>query len=59
MASVTGAAPPVKALRSSSLTIRARLVTGDDLRDFTGGAAPITYATARSAPRPPPDLFRW
>ncbi len=37
---------------------RARLVTGADLRDFTGGAAAITDATARSAPRPPPDLFR-
>ena len=37
---------------------RARVVTGQDLRDFTGGAAPITDATARSAPRPPPDLFR-
>jgi hypothetical protein len=37
---------------------RARLVAGDDLRDFTGGAAPVTDATARRAPRPPPDLFR-
>lgn len=37
---------------------RARLVSGEALRDFTGGAAPITDATARSAPRPPPDLFR-
>lgn len=37
---------------------RARLVSGDDLRDFTGGAAPVTDATAQSAPRPPPDLFR-
>ena len=37
---------------------RARLVTGQDLRDFTGGAAPVTDATAQSAPRPPPDLFR-
>ena len=37
---------------------RARLVTGDALRDWTGGAAPVTDATARSAPRPPPDLFR-
>ena len=37
---------------------RARLLTGEDLRDFTGGAAAITDATARSAPRPPPDLFR-
>ena len=37
---------------------RARLVCGDDLRDFTGGATPVTDATAQSAPRPPPDLFR-
>ena len=37
---------------------RARLVSGEDLRDFTGGAAPVTDATAQSAPRPPPDLFR-
>ena len=37
---------------------RARLVTGDALRDFTGGAAVVTDATAQSAPRPPPDLFR-
>lgn len=37
---------------------RARLVSGDDLRAFTGGAKPVTDATAQSAPRPPPDLFR-
>lgn len=37
---------------------RARLVSGDDLVAFTGGAAPVTDATAQSAPRPPPDLFR-
>jgi spermidine synthase len=37
---------------------RARLVTGDALREFTGGAAVVTDATAQSAPRPPPDLFR-
>ena len=37
---------------------RARLVNGRALRDFTGGAAAITDATARAAPRPPPDLFR-
>ncbi len=36
---------------------RARLVSGQDLRDFTGGAAPVTDANARSSPRPPPDLF--
>jgi hypothetical protein len=37
---------------------RARLMSGDELRRFTGGAAAVTDATAQSAPRPPPDLFR-
>ena len=37
---------------------RARIVSGEDLSAFTGGAAPVTDATARSAPRPPPELFR-
>jgi spermidine synthase len=51
---------PVEALvrRASRAAGRARVVSGDALRDFTGGAAAITDATARSAPRPPPDLFR-
>jgi len=44
--------------RASRAAGRARLVTGGDLRDFTGGAAPVTDATARTSPRPPPDLFR-
>ena len=44
--------------RAARASGRARVVTGTDLRDFTGGAAPITDATARSAPRPPADLFR-
>lgn len=44
--------------RVSRAAGRARLVSGDALRDFTGGAAPVTDATAQSAPRPPPDLFR-
>lgn len=44
--------------RVSRAAGRARLVGGDDLRAFTGGAAPVTDATAQSAPRPPPDLFR-
>jgi hypothetical protein len=44
--------------RVSRAAGRARLVSGDDLRAFTGGAAPVTDATAQSAPRPPPDLFR-
>ncbi len=44
--------------RASRAAGRARLVSGQDLRTFTGGAAPVTDATARTAPRPPPDLFR-
>lgn len=37
---------------------RARVVEGEELVRFTGGAAPVTDATAREAPRPPADLFR-
>ncbi len=44
--------------RTARAAGRARVVYDQDLRDFTGGAAPVTDATARSAPRPPPDLFR-
>lgn len=36
---------------------RARVVSGDDARDFTGGAKPVTDATAKDAPSPPPDVF--
>lgn len=51
---------PVEALsrRASRAAGRARVVSGEDLVQFTGGAAAVTDATARSAPRPPPDLFR-
>jgi hypothetical protein len=51
---------PVEALvrRASRAAGRARVVTGQDLAAFAGGAAPVTDATARAAPRPPPDLFR-
>ncbi len=55
------AAPlPVEALLRTTARAagRARVVHGDDLLAFTGGAPAITDATARSAPRPPPDLFR-
>jgi spermidine synthase len=44
--------------RASRAAGQARLVTGDDLVRFTGGAAPVTDATAREAPQPPADLFR-
>lgn len=36
---------------------RARVVSGDGVRDFTGGAKPVTDATAATAPTPPPDVF--
>ena len=51
---------PVDALvrRAARAAGRARVVSGDDLVQFTGGAPAVTDATARSAPRPPPDLFR-
>ena len=48
----------VLARRAARAAGRARVVSGDALVDFTGGAAPVLDATARSAPRPPPDLFR-
>jgi spermidine synthase len=35
----------------------ARVVHGDDLVTFTGGARPVTDARARPSPAPPPDLF--
>lgn len=44
--------------RASRAAGRARVVDGQALRDFTGGASPVTDATARAAPRPPADLFR-
>jgi hypothetical protein len=37
---------------------RARVLSGDAVRDFTGGAKPVTDATAADAPVPPADLFR-
>lgn len=54
------AALPLDALtrRAARAAGPARLVTGTGLRDFTGGAAPVTDATARAAPRPPENLFR-
>ena len=54
------AALPVAALtrRVSRAAGRARLVEGPELVAFTGGAAAVTDATAREAPRPPADLFR-
>jgi len=36
---------------------RARVVSGDGVRDLTGGARAVTDATAAEAPKPPPDVF--
>jgi spermidine synthase len=44
--------------RASRAAGRARVVTGEDLVQFSGGAGAVTDASARAAPRPPPDLFR-
>ena len=44
--------------RSTRAIGRARVVSGDDVRDFTGGAKPVTDATAARAPSPPPDVFK-
>lgn len=51
---------PTDALRRTTARAagRARLVEGEELRAFTGGAGPVTDATATAAPRPPADLFR-
>ena len=43
--------------RSARAIGRARVVAGDDVRDFTGGAKPVTDLTAAQAPSPPPDVF--
>lgn len=34
-----------------------RMVTGEDLADFAGGAAPVTDASARPSPLPPDGVF--
>lgn len=44
--------------RSTRAIGRARVVSGNDVRDFTGGAKPVTDATAAQAPAPPPDVFK-
>ena len=46
------------ARRSARAIGRARVVSGDDVRDFTGGAKAVTDTTAADSPRPPPDVFR-
>jgi spermidine synthase len=59
---LVGSAAPLPeqelARRTARAAGRARVVGGEALATFTGGAKPVTDATARTAPRPPPDLFR-
>jgi hypothetical protein len=43
--------------RAAADPFPARVVHGDDLVTFTGGARPVTDARARPSPAPPPDLF--
>jgi spermidine synthase len=45
------------ARRAARAVGRARVLSGDAVRDFTGGAKPVTDATAAQAPSPPPDVF--
>ncbi|MFF9481183.1 spermidine synthase [Streptomyces sp. NPDC014733] len=43
--------------RAASDPQTGRVEHGRALRDFTGGAAPVTDATAVASPQPPPDAF--
>jgi spermidine synthase len=43
--------------RSARAIGRVRVLSGRDVRDFTGGAKPVTDATADDSPSPPPDVF--
>lgn len=45
------------ARRATRAIGRARVVSGDGVRDFAGGARPVTDATAAAAPLPPPGVF--
>jgi hypothetical protein len=36
---------------------QARVISGDDVQLFAGGAKPVTDATAAESPAPPPDVF--
>jgi spermidine synthase len=44
--------------RAASDPHPARVEHGKPLRDFTGGAVPVTDATAAASPAPPPSVFR-
>ena len=48
---------PALSARTARAIGRARVVSGNDARDFTGGAKPVTDATAADAPSPPADVF--
>jgi spermidine synthase len=50
---------PVAALarRAAADPFPARLIGGDELGDFTGGASPITDARAEPSPALPPEVF--
>lgn len=48
---------PALSARTARAIGRARVVSGNDARDFTGGARPVTDATAANAPSPPADVF--
>lgn len=52
-------APPVAGLtrRAAGDPFPGRVLYGEELARFTGGAAPVTDATARPSPPPPKDLF--
>jgi spermidine synthase len=43
--------------RSARAIGRVRVLSAGDVRDFTGGAKPVTDATADDSPSPPPDVF--
>jgi spermidine synthase len=43
--------------RSARALGRARVLAGDEVEAFSGGARPVTDATAADSPAPPPDVF--
>jgi spermidine synthase len=43
--------------RAAADPFPARVIDGDELRRFVGGARPITDALAEPSPAPPPDVF--
>jgi hypothetical protein len=51
--------PPVAELtrRAAADPFPGRVMYGDELMRFAGGAPPVTDATARPSPRPPDGVF--